>query len=120
MTLRAATRQGIFNIKLVTLFIALAGLVSLGKVIFVLYRWWLWSGVLSASNWSSEIPLLGESEIPINDSIFYVETNADISELPARTLCALESAAGANPDKLVFMLIPAKSQIVTWPNYFKR
>ena len=45
------------------------------------------------------------SEVVMDGSIFLFETRPDIEELSPRTLCALESAAEANKDRTVFLLI---------------
>lgn len=45
------------------------------------------------------------AEVVENKSIFLFETNNDVEELAARTLCAMESAARTNINRRVFLLI---------------
>ena len=45
------------------------------------------------------------AEVVENRSIFLFETNNDIQEFAARTICALESAAWSNPSRNIFLLI---------------
>ena len=45
------------------------------------------------------------SEVVENKSIFLFETNNDVEELAARTLCAMESAARTNIKRRIFLLI---------------
>ena len=70
--------------------------------------------------WKSTLPKLDYDEVPPSESIFFVETNDEVSEIRGRTLCALESAARLNPDKQVFFLATHMSNIATVPNYISQ
>ena len=44
-------------------------------------------------------------EIPPNDSIFFIESNPEVTSLNSFSQCALESAAIKNPGKKVFLFV---------------
>ncbi len=46
---------------------------------------------------SSFLPF-NSSEIRVNESIFFLETNNEAEEFSARAMCSVESAARYNPD----------------------
>ena len=49
------------------------------------------------------------------DSIFFVEVNDKLTQMPAKLLCAFESAAFKNPDKSVAVILNEDSMLTYVP-----
>lgn len=51
--------------------------------------------------------------------MFFIETSEVVEVIAGRTLCSLESAARANPDRQIILIMSSKAKIQTVPDYMK-